>query len=231
MAIASDTASAAPPDWQSLRTRFKQLQVQTGGVHQDWQIRVHRSLSWLKRAEELIGIEDGGADLRFMLLWVSLSALYSRWDAVRNAPWPDADARGRFVERVCCWDRERVGRTLRTQRPLVKKLLENFYLSNTFWRDPTNPKAKGWAAADANYLDRNLRDGEYCKVLGQVTDRLYVLRGQLVHGAATGGGKLNRQTLKYCLALMRVLTPLLIDVTLEHGWGEDWPELCYPPVG
>jgi hypothetical protein len=113
----------------------------------------------------------------------------------------------------------------------VNKLLENFYLSNTFWRDPRNPKAKQWAAQDAHHLDRNLKDGAHNKVLAQVMDRLYVLRGQLMHGAATGGGKLNRQTLRYCLWLLELLTPLLIHVVIEHGRHDDWPDLCYPPIG
>jgi hypothetical protein len=211
----------------AMKTRFKQRCVETNHVHQNWQIRVHRALSWLKRSAELPEAEP---DLKFMLLWVSLNSLYSRWDAERNAPGQDAAARHAFLSRVCEWDGEAVAAALREKRGLAKKLLENAFLSNVFWRDPRNPNAKTWAAQDAHHLDRNLRDGAHGRVLEQVMDRLYVLRGQMVHGAATGGGKLNRQTLRYCLWLLERLAPLMIHVVIEHGRHDDWPELCYPPL-
>src|SRR3954468_7416793 len=162
--------------WDTLRARFKQLQLETNNVYQNWQIRVHRSLSWYKRA---LALPDDQPETRFLLLWIALNCLYSRWDAERNAPAQDAASRKAFLGRLCDWDPGLVGRMLRRYRPLAKKLLEDPFLSNTFWRDPDNPKAKGWGAADANYLDANLRAGDHCKLLGQVVDRLYVLRGQL----------------------------------------------------
>jgi hypothetical protein len=226
--VIPDPAITLPPlDWPSLRGRFKQRQEETGGVYQNWQIRVHRSLSWLKRAGEP---SEEELDLRFILHWIALNALYSRWDPERNAPAQDSFSRTRFLHRVCDMDPPMIARLLKEQRSRVKKILENWYLSDVFWKDPATPGNKGRAAADANYLDRNLKNHEHCKVLQQVMDRLYVLRGQLMHGAATGGGKLNRQTLRYSLALMEVLVPLLIWIVIEHGCDDDWPELCYPPL-
>ena len=61
-------------------------------------------------------------------------------------------------------------------------------------------------------------------------DRLFVLRGQLVHGGATGGGKLNRRSLQNCLALLRALLPVLLSIVIDKGCDDEWPELCYPPV-
>ena len=224
----TETATAPPPplSYATLRPRFKQRQAETNNVYQNWQIRVHRSLSWLKRSEEM---PDDQPDLKFMLLWVSLNALYSRWDGERNAPAHEASARSRFIVKICRMDGGRVGQFFQRHRGLVKKLLEDPFLSPVFWRDPANPKAKGWATQDANYLDRNLRAREWCKLLEQVSDRLYVLRGQLMHGAATGGGKLNRQSLKYCLTLLQLAVPLVVHVVIEHGAHDDWPDLCYPP--
>jgi hypothetical protein len=215
-------------DAVSLKTRFKKRCTDTNDVYQNWQIRVHRSLSWLKRASEL---PDDQPDLKFMLLWVSLNSLYSTWDNERNAPAHERVSRGRFVRRRCGWDGSLVGETLQKNRSLVKKVLENFYLSNTFWRDPDNPKSKGWAAEDANYLDRNLKQQNFLRVLEQVLERLFVMRGQLVHGAATGGGRLNRQTLGSCVRLLGILAPLIVHLTIEHGCNDDWPDMCYPPLG
>jgi hypothetical protein len=220
-------ATAPPPTYATLRPRFKQRQAETNNVFQNWQIRVHRSLSWLKRSEELA---EDQPDVKFMLLWISLNSLYSHWDGERSAPAQESSARGHFVKRICEWDSKLIGQSLHGHRGLVKKLLENAYLSNVFWRDPENAKAKGWATQDANYLDRNLKARDYDKLLDQVLERLYVLRGQLMHGAATGGGKLNRQTLKYSLWLLQLLVPLVIQIVMEHGANDDWRDLCYPPV-
>lgn len=214
-------------DPTSLKAVFKQRCAESNNVFQNWQIRVHRSLSWLKRARE---IPDDQPDLKFVLLWVSLNSLYSRWDTQQNAPAQDAAARTMFIERVCSWDDATVRAMLQQHRPLIKTLLENFYLSNVFWRDPSHPKAKGWGTEDANFLDRNLKEDRICRVLEQACDRLFVMRGQLVHGAATGGGKLNRQTLKHCLMLLDRVVPTLLQIVIERGRSDDWPELCYPPL-
>lgn len=36
-------------------------------------LRVHRALSWLRRAE----VEDGDHDVRFILLWIGFNAAYA----------------------------------------------------------------------------------------------------------------------------------------------------------
>lgn len=213
--------------YEMLRPRFKQKQAETRNVFQNWQIRVHRSLSWLKRSAELPVDQP---EAKFILLWISFNCLYSRWDANRNAPGHDASARRDFLTRICGMDRRLVEAMLRRYRPLIKKLLEDPFLSASFWRDPFNPKAKGWGASDAGHLEQSLKNGEYGKLLDQTMERLYVLRGQLVHGAATGGGKLNRKPLSYSLQLLAEVLPLLLHVVLDHGCNDDWPDLCYPPI-
>ncbi len=210
-----------------LKARFKQLQQQTNNVYQNWQIRVHRSLSWYRRAAEIPAEQP---ETRFILLWISLNCLYSRWDAAQNAPGKDTAARDEFLARICRMDPVLIEALLRRYRPLLRKLLEDPFLSNTFWRDPFDARSKGRAAEDANHLESNLKSGDYRRLLGQVMSRLYVLRGQLVHGASTGGGRLNRKPLSYGLQLLVEIVPLIIHVVLEHGCSDDWPELCYPPI-
>jgi hypothetical protein len=60
--------------------------------------------------------------------------------------------------------------------------------------------------------------------------RLFIFRGQLVHGASSGGSRLNRPSLKYCLWALEKFVPLIIHVVIEHGRHDDWPDLCYPPL-
>lgn len=214
--------------YETLRPRFKQRCEESKNVFQNWQIRVHRSLSWMKRAAVL---PEDDLDLRFMLLWVAFNSIYARWDLERNAPASDPQSRDAFCHRLCDWDSPAVKELLRGNKGLVKKLVENFFLSNVFWRSPGEPAAKTNAVADAAYIERNLQTGQVGRVFCQVCDRLYVMRGQLMHGAATGGGRLNRQTLKYCLTMLGKIAPLAVSITIENGANDDWPELCYPPIG
>lgn len=212
-----------------LKAAFKARCKELGIAHQNWRIRVHRAVSWLGQAA---AFGDEHAEARFIYLWIALNSLYSRWDRERNAPEPDSQARKRFVDRLLEMDRRgRIGELLRQHRGLVKKLLGNAYLSPVFWRNPEDPKARGRATEDQNYIERNLRNNEYRKLLDQVLERLYVFRGQLVHGASTSGSRLNRTTLKYCLTMLDRFAPAIVEIVAESGCNDDWPELCYPPVG
>lgn len=68
-------------------------------------------------------------------------------------------------------------------------------------------------------------------VLDEVLERVYLMRCQLVHGAATYGGKLNRTSLRRCVMMMQRLLPTLLLVWIDHGADEDWGPMCYPPMG
>jgi hypothetical protein len=79
-------------------------------------------------------------------------------------------------------------------------------------------------------LDRHLKNGDVGTVVIQAMHRLFVLRGQLVHGASSGGSRLNRGSLKYCLWALERFVPAVIHTVIEFGCHDDWPDLCYPPI-
>lgn len=212
----------------ALKAQFKPKCAGMGSAYKNWQVRVHRAISWLRRAQDF-GV-DQQPEARFLYLWIALNALYSRWNAERNMPDGDGASRVDFFRQLCAWDGLAFETLIRQQRGLAKKILQNPYIAYSFWKNPEHPKAKGWATEDANYLDRNLKNGDYRKVVEQVMDRLFVLRGQLVHGASTGGSRLNRSSLTAALRFLESFAPVAVHVTIEHGAHDEWPELCYPPV-
>ncbi len=211
---------------EALKARFKARCAATNSMHQNWQIRVHRSLSWFRLATEL----QGQPEAKYLFHWIALNALYGRWDGGKNAPDAEAPSRREFLAQLQCADADVLAGFLRQTRPLVRKILGNAFLSPIFWRDPANPKAKGWATADVNYLERNLKNQDYVTIVEQALSRLFVLRSQIVHGASTGGSKLNRSVLQTGIQTLEILVPRVQHSVIIHRCGDQWPDLCYPPV-
>lgn len=220
-------AETGPLTPSALKARFKQRCGETNNVHQNWQIRIHRSLSWLARAIEFPADE---LEARFLFLWIALNSLYSRWDAATNAPEPDSTSRREFLSRLCADDPPTIKLLCHQHRPLLKRMLADPYLSATFWKSPDHPKAKGWATQDVNHLDHHFRDKQYAVVLTQAMDRLFILRGQIVHGASTRGSRHNRTALRTAVQLLEQLLPPIVQICIERRCGDDWPDLCYPPA-
>ena len=73
-------------------------------------------------------------------------------------------------------------------------------------------------------------ENRWTMILDEILARIYVMRCQLVHGAATYGGKLNRTSLKHCVTMMQRLLPALLLLWIDHGADEDWGPMCYPPM-
>ena len=87
----------------------------------------------------------------------------------------------------------------------------------------------GWPGIGRLTLEALFRR-DYPVILKRVVDRVYLMRCQLVHGAATRDGRLNRRPLRRCTMMMDRLMPAFLLVLIDHGWSEDWGSLCYPPI-
>lgn len=191
-------------------------------------VRFHRTCSWLDQAQKLIEAEE--FDLALINQWIAFNALYGQWDDTRNDPYPDRESWQQFCARLLVLDEnEIIGETLREHKRLVMSLLEDEYLSGYFWKDPTEKRArqskKGMYDARTWYLENR-----WSLILERSLERVYLMRCQLVHGASTHGGKLNRAALKRCVMMLDRLLPALLTVVIEHGGDEDWGLLCYPPL-
>lgn len=224
----TQTISPAPAlDAESLKARYKLVRDQGDGPKNDnWAIRLHRSLSWAQRAEQL---PPEHPEARLLYWWIALNCLYSRWNAERNAPGQDAAARKAFLDCICRMDEAMIGQALRKTRPLINRILDNPFLSDVFWRNPDDPASKGRATADANHLEKNLKRRQWFVLLDQVMQRIVVLRGQIVHGAASFGSRLNRTSVRDALRWLEMIVPVIQLIMIDHGRHKPWPELCYPP--
>ncbi len=215
---------------RDLRRMWKPHKERLNGSAKDHatNIRFHRSCSWLQRAESALESDD--LDVALLSQWVAFNALYGQWDDVKREPLPDQQSWRAFLGRIIELDRERfIGKTLEANRGLVMSVFRNKFLSRNFWQAPSeigDPKtAKIVRCAQTWYRDRHWR-----RILYSLLERIYFLRCQLVHGAATYESKLNRTALKYCSLSMDQMVRSFLYVLIQDGADEDWGRMCYPPI-
>lgn len=213
---------------RELRRRWKATKerLSSSARHEPLLIRIHRACSWLQRVEEL---PPDVLDDRLVLQWVSLNSLYGQWNEERREPQPDKLILPQFLDRILGLDSEqRVAQIIADERQLVLSIFEDAYLTKFFWENPSEIQAKK-AMSTRHKAKSWYVEGKTGLILARVMERIYLLRCQLVHGAATHGGKLNRSAIHQCSAMLEHLMTAILLIIIDHGADEDWGALCYPP--
>lgn len=217
------------PSVRELRRRWKPAKERLcAASNHATAIRMHRAFSWLARGEQA---GDDDSDVVLVCLWIGFNGLYGQWDPARREPLPDRESWRRFMDRVLELDQSgHLAGMLRAQRELVMQVLGDPFVSSFFWEEPSELRAG--KATKARFDARTWYLEERWGLLAQrLIERIYLMRCQLVHGAATFGGKLNRQSLDRCTKMLRHLLAAVLLVIIDHGADEDWGEMCYPPIG
>ena len=215
---------------RDLRRRWKPHKERLSAIRSDHPtlIRFHRACSWLDRVEKMDTNQD--SDLALICLWIAFNALYGQWDQGEREPVPDRECWRVFMDRMVDLDHTGyLAQTLTEHKRLVLSLLDDPYLSSLFWRSPENilleqtHKEKYAAATWFNEQNWKL-------ILERLMERIYMIRCQLVHGAATHGGQLNRASLRHCVTMLGHLMRPTLLILIDHGADEDWGIMCYPPM-
>ena len=226
MLAGSTLAGAAMSDMRAtagtLRQRFKAIPKDQRDANQPFSIRVWRGLSWLERAEAAEDLEG-----RFISLWIAFNAIYGCLEDGVAAP--DHGSWQKFLADIIAADgTDALGEILWAEQLTILRLIDSKYLFRPFWL--------GQADADER-LRRSRQEAmraynshQTLAVLQELFERLYVMRQQVFHGAATSGSKLNRTALKRCTAVMEQVMPAMIEIMIAAGPGIDWGEVCFPPV-
>ena len=192
-------------------------------------IRFHRACTWLQRVEAVSPDED--QDIALVCQWIAFNALYGQWDEQKLDPKSDRRSWRDFMDKVLALDSSRFLEGVLTEhKRLVMSILDDSYLRDYFWNDPSVSKANQTTPekrkAATWYIEKR-----WVLILEALFERVYFLRCQMVHGAATYGSNLNRKSLQRCITMMGHLMPAILNVWIETGVDEDWGPMCYPPIG
>lgn len=215
-------------DPAALKTRQRALR---DGFPDALGLRVHRSISWLTRAER-----EEHSDVRFILLWIGFNAAYADniGRAIDNAS-SERDVFAAFFDTLGGFDGKRriYGAVWQRFSQEIRVLLSNQYIYTPFWKHQNGePDYSDWSER----LDRSkvavsaaLSRQDTTTILSILFDRLYTLRNQLVHGGATFDSAINRAQIRDGCALLGFLLPIFIDLMMDHP-DHPWRMPHYPVV-
>lgn len=192
-------------------------------------LRLHRALSWLGKAEA----SKDDLDIQFIALWIAFNAVYAReFVSTRSA---DKMSFTQFLNHICRLDKTQQLYNLIWQRfsQNIRVMLNNPYVFQPFW-DYHNGKISenAWQQdfAKANQkAQKALVAQDTHAILMVVFDRLYTLRNQLVHGGATYQSHINRDQLKDGCHILFAIVPIIIQIILDNP-QQPWGKPFYPVV-
>lgn len=212
---------------EMLRKQYRAIPKEQLDANQAFAIRIWRGLSWLERAEQATD-----ADEKFIALWIAFNAIYGRADGYgtdpNGRPGDRATWQSFLAEIVRRDGNDLLGDLVRRNQTSVLRMIQNKYLFRPFWdrRPGAESILKKSSAAALMSLANQMTTG----VVEELFERLYVLRAQVFHGAATRGSKLNRGNLRNGAELLSKLIPAMIAIMMEAGPTENWGEVCFPPI-
>lgn len=194
-------------------------------------IRIHRALSWMKKAEELPK-ED--IDLKFVSLWIAFNCAYGK-ELSQEEYFGEKVGYRDFLTVISDLDEEKILDKILWDRfsKSIKTLLENKFTYQPYWNYYNgDEKSADWKSTFQNYNKKALNalmTQNTALVLNIVFDRLYTIRNQLFHGGATCNSKANRLQLHDGCEILSEIMPAIITIMLNHH-DRDWGRAYYPYV-
>ena len=194
------------------------------------QLRIHRALSWIGRAER----EAGDDDAAFIFYWIAFNAVYA--EDSQEAEW--ASERRSFREyfgKIVGLDKDNVVYDAIWERfsHEIRVFLNNRYVFEPFWKFHNG--VSGYDEWEDSF-DRSKRAAGFAlarqdtsAILSILFDRLYVLRNQLVHGGATWRSSVNRDQVRDGRRIVAFLVPRFVQIMVANP-QEPWGAPYYPVV-
>lgn len=194
-------------------------------------LRVHRSISWIGRAETCTDDHDA----RFIFLWIAFNAAYADEREFQAIQTGERAAFLDFFGRLVIVDHSRriYNAVWKQFSGPIRLLMDNPYIFSPFWQHHNGIDGyDDWETrfqTSSELFKKAFQDGNTARVLSLVFERLYVLRNQIVHGGSTWNSAVNRSQVRDGAAILTFLMPTFIDLMMDNhssGWGRPF----YPVV-
>lgn len=220
-------AKLAPIGAEKLKVKQRRLR---DGFPLSLTLRVHRSISWLQRAETARGDNDA----MFIFLWIAFNAIYA--EGVKHFPTTgERSTLDDFFQKIVALDQN--GRiyeaTWKKFAGPIRTIIDNKFVFAPFWQFHNGvPGNEDWSERfekSRKRLHRALEDRDTKLILTTVFDRLYVLRNQIVHGGATWNSSVNRAQINDGAAILGFQLPIFIDIMMDNP-TETWGAPHYPVI-
>lgn len=193
-------------------------------------LRVHRALSWLKRAEK----ETDDNDAVFIFLWIAFNAAYANEFNERQR-FSEQRRFLLFLEKLIKLDSDALLYKLvwNHYSGAIRVLINNPYVFEPFWAYQNQIISENDWQRKLNLSKRSahraLANTDTRKVLAIVFSRLYVLRNQLLHGGATWKSSVNRDQLRDATHILKDIVPTVIHLMMNNP-NQIWGDPAYPVV-
>jgi hypothetical protein len=192
-------------------------------------LRIHRSLSWLDRAEQ-----SDDPDSQVIFLWIAFNAAYAS-EIGPNKQVTESSRFRKFFKKLCSLDaNNQLYNIVWEEFPnSIRLLLDNKYVNKDFWEYQrgeisdetwTRKAANNKKAISAALGSQNTPD-----TLSIIFSRIYVLRNQLIHGGSTWGSSMNRDQIRDCVHFMEKFIPTMLEV-MFLGDSVEWDQPSFPPI-
>ena len=196
----------------------------------EFSIRIHRSLSWVSRAEK----QDEDLDASFIFYWIAFNATYTG-SHINNNIYSERHTYKDFFEKILKYDeKEYVYNAIWNEfSGSIRNLLNNQYIFSSFWNFENGHEGfDDWEEKFVQSKSMVLKALEHKNtqlILEILFDRLYTLRNQLMHGGATWNGKVNRSQVTDGQSIISFLIPNFLEIMMNNQ-NENWGKLNFPVV-
>ena len=194
------------------------------------QLRIHRALSWIGRAEK----EAEDDDAAFIFYWIAFNAVYAE-DSQEAERASERRSFREYFSKIVGLDKDNVVYDAIWERfsHEIRVFLNNRYVFEPFWKFHNG--VSGYDEWEDSF-DRSKRAAGFAlarqdtsAILSILFDRLYVLRNQLVHGGATWRSSVNRDQVRDGRRIVAFLVPRFVQIMVANP-QEPWGAPYYPVV-
>src|SRR6266571_2842092 len=185
-----------------------------------YDLRCDRAQSWIKRAGATVDV-----DAKFVFLCVSFDSLFGQAKYLGRK----SDLSVFLATAIQADEDASLPAAMMLVRAEALVLTRLKYLYPKYWTDGLSVGLQEEITRNANRVNQKWGVGRPQDCLQMLYRRLYVLRNQVMHGAAKAGSRINRDSLESAVPVLSATVPVFREIVSKHP-DDDWGAVPYRPL-